>query len=124
INRLTRSQRDRTERFWRVLWHCYFDPEEPSQLAVASKLGLSDSSISDYRRKMESEMRRLDFMPEQIRFFVEELDTQLRWRLGQAEAAKHELQRQYVAPKAKAANAAHWINYFSSLSALDNLPAT
>lgn len=124
INRLTRSQSDRTERFWRVLWHCYFDPEEPSQLMVASKLGLSDSSISDYRRKMESEMRRLDFVPEQIRVFVEELDTQLRWRLSQAEAAKHELQRQQITPRHKAPSIAHWANNYSSLAVLDNLPAT
>jgi hypothetical protein len=125
ISRLTRAQSDRTERFWRVLWHCYFDPEEPSQLAVAAQLGLSDSSVSDYRRKMEGEMRRLDFSPDYIRFFVEELDLQLRRRLAEADAARLELQRQPlpVRPSAKAAKAAHWPAGYASLAAFDNLPA-
>lgn len=124
IGRLTRGARaDRTERFWRVLWHCYFDPDEPSQLAVAAELGLSDSSVSDYRRKMEGEMRRLDFSPSQIRSFAEELDAQLRRRIKEADAARfEELQRQQVPLRAKAAQVTPWAASYASLSSLDNLP--
>ena len=82
---LVRSNPRRTERLWRVLWHCYFDPEEPSQLEIAEMVGISDSSVSDYRRKLESEMRKLEFAPEQLRCFAEELDEQLRWRLSISE---------------------------------------
>ncbi|MGH9844409.1 MAG: hypothetical protein ACREEM_37280, partial [Blastocatellia bacterium] len=90
---LTRSNAQRAERLWRVLWHCYFDREEPSQLEIAEMVGISDSSVSDYRRKIEIEMRKLTFVPEQLRVFAEELDEQLRWRLSLPEkdvALEHE----------------------------------
>ncbi len=81
LSLLVRSNPRRTERLWRVLWHCYFDPEEPSQLEIAEMVGISDSSVSDYRRKLEFELQKLDFEPEQLRCFAEELDEQLQWRL-------------------------------------------
>lgn len=81
LRALTRSNPQRTERLWRVLWHCYFDAEEPSQLEIAEMVGISDSSVSDYRRKIETEMRKLDFAQDQLRAFAEELSEQLRWRL-------------------------------------------
>jgi len=86
IHHLTRAHHQRTERLWRVLWHCYFDPTEPSQLIVAEMVGISDSSVSDYRRKIEKEMRKLGFVPDQLRFFAEELGEQLRMRLTTIEA--------------------------------------
>lgn len=82
LNLLMRSNLQRTERLWRVLWHCYFDTEEPSQLEIAEIVGISDSSVSDYRRKIEGEMRSLNFSPGQLSSFAEELDEQLRWRLS------------------------------------------
>lgn len=82
LSLLTRSNAQRTERLWRVLWHCYFDAEEPSQLEIAERVGISDSSVSDYRRKIEVEMRNLKFSPEQLSNFAEELNEQLRWRLS------------------------------------------
>jgi predicted transcriptional regulator len=85
LNRLSlmvRSNAQRTERLWRVLWHCFLDPNEPTQLEIADIVGLSDSSVSDYRRKIETELRKLNFTPEQVSAFAEELDEQLlRWRL-------------------------------------------
>ncbi len=82
LSLLVRSNRKRTERMWRILWHCFLDADEPSQLEIAEMVGLSDSSVSDYRRKIEAELRKLDFTPEQVRAFAEELDEQLRWRLA------------------------------------------
>ena len=88
LNMLTRANAQRTERLWRVLWHCYFDPAEPSQLAIAEMVGISDSSISDYRRKLETELRKLNLSAEQLRSFTEELEEQLRWRLELLAAEK------------------------------------
>lgn len=82
LGSLTRFNTQRTERLWRVLWHCYFDTEEPSQMEIAEMVGISDSSVSDYRRKIESEMRLLSFSPEQMSSFAEELNEQLHWRLS------------------------------------------
>lgn len=90
---MTRSNAQRTERLWRILWHCYFDADEPSQLEIAEMVGISDSSVSDYRRKIEAEMRKLQFPPEQLRSFAEELHEQLRWRLSLPEKDL-ELQRE------------------------------
>mgnify|MGYP002784169714 CR=1 FL=1 len=82
LSNLTRSNPQRTERLWRVLWHCYFDADEPSQMEIAEMVGISDSSVSDYRRKIEQEMRSLRFSPEQMSSFAEELNEQLHWRLS------------------------------------------
>lgn len=82
LDHLTRSNPQRTERLWRVLWHSYFDDGEPSQLEIAEMVGISDSSVSDYRRKIENEMRLLRFSPEQMSSFAEELNEQLHWRLS------------------------------------------
>lgn len=78
----TKSNWVRTERLWRVLWHCFFDPAEPSQLLIADLVGISDSSVSDYRRKLEAELRKLNLTIDQMRHFTEELSEQLRWRLA------------------------------------------
>jgi DNA-directed RNA polymerase specialized sigma subunit len=44
-----------------VLWHCYLSPEHSTQLEVAAVLGVSDSLVSDYRRRIEQELRELSF---------------------------------------------------------------
>lgn len=44
-----------------VLWHCYLSPDHATQLEVASTLGVSDSLVSDYRRRIEQELRALSF---------------------------------------------------------------
>ena len=81
LHALTKENAVRTERLCRVLWHCYFDPAEPSQLAIAEIVGVSDSSIGDYRRKLETEMRRLSLSFTQVAHFSEALREELRKRL-------------------------------------------
>jgi hypothetical protein len=44
-----------------VLWHCYLSPHHSTQLEVAAVLGVSDSLVSDYRRRIEQELRALSF---------------------------------------------------------------
>jgi len=44
-----------------VLWHCYLASENSTQLEVAAVLGVSDSPVSDYRRRIEQELRALSF---------------------------------------------------------------
>jgi hypothetical protein len=87
---LVGSHPERTERLWRVLWHCYFDPAGPSQIRIAGIIGISDSSVSDYRRRLEAEIRKLGFTPEQLAAFAEELDAGLRRRLGPGRAGEGE----------------------------------
>jgi len=44
-----------------ILWHCYLSPDHATQLEVAATLGVSDSLVSDYRRRIEQELRALAF---------------------------------------------------------------
>lgn len=44
-----------------VLWHCYLSADHSTQLEVAASLGVSDSLVSDYRRRIEAELRALTF---------------------------------------------------------------
>src|SRR5207244_6451869 len=53
-----------------VLWHCYLSPDHATQLEVASTLGVSDSLVSDYRRRIEQELRAFSFREvEEARWF-------------------------------------------------------
>src|SRR5205814_371943 len=53
-----------------VLWHCYLSPDHATQLEVAATLGVSDSLVSDYRRRIEQELRALSFIEvEEARMF-------------------------------------------------------
>jgi hypothetical protein len=53
-----------------VLWHCYLSPDHSTQLEVAASLGVSDSLVSDYRRRIEQELRALSFSEvEEARMF-------------------------------------------------------
>jgi DNA-directed RNA polymerase specialized sigma subunit len=45
-----------------VLWLCYLSSEHLTQLEVAAALGVSDSLVSDYRRRIEQELRALTFV--------------------------------------------------------------
>jgi hypothetical protein len=53
-----------------VLWHCYLSTNHATQLEVAATLGVSDSLVSDYRRRIEQELRALSFTEvEEARMF-------------------------------------------------------
>ena len=91
LEKMSRFHRHRTHRFWRILWHSYFDPEEPSQLTIAAMLEMSNSTVSDYRRKMEQEMQKLlkeYLLPEQMSHFAEELASQLKRRIARLETQR------------------------------------
>ena len=75
------SVRGKTKQYDRmlgVLWHCYLSPDHVTQLEAASRLGVSDSLVSDYRRRIEQQLRALAFGEiEQARRF----ETSLRERV-------------------------------------------
>ncbi|HEX6623486.1 MAG TPA: hypothetical protein VF064_07215, partial [Pyrinomonadaceae bacterium] len=54
--------RGKTKQYDRMLgvpWHCYLNPRHHTQLEVAAMLGVSDSLVSEYRRRIEHELRAL-----------------------------------------------------------------
>ncbi len=69
-----RGKAKQYERILGVLWHCYLGAEHPTQLEVAARLGVSDSLVSDYRRRIERALRSLSLTSiEEARRFEESL---------------------------------------------------
>jgi hypothetical protein len=76
LSSLRRAVNNNSRRFSRLLstlWHCYYDPEGPSQLEIAEMLGVSDSLISDNRRLIEYELKKLKLSREDGPVFAESL---------------------------------------------------
>lgn len=64
LSNLSETVRGKVKQYNRilgVLWHCYLSPKHATQLEVAAVLGVSDSLVSDYRRRIEQELRALSF---------------------------------------------------------------
>jgi hypothetical protein len=63
----------RYARLLTTLWYCYYDPQGPSQLEIAKLLGVSDSLVSDNRRLIEHELKKLKLTIEDGVIFSESL---------------------------------------------------
>jgi hypothetical protein len=61
LNEAVRGKVKQYNRIIGVLWYCYLSPDHATQLEVAAALGVSDSLVSDYRRRIEQELRALSF---------------------------------------------------------------
>ncbi|CAN5175404.1 MAG: hypothetical protein ACR2GW_14550 [Pyrinomonadaceae bacterium] len=76
------SVRGKTKQYDRilgVLWYCYLSPDHITQLEAAARLGVSDSLVSDYRRRIEQQLRALAFTEiEQARRFEAALRQRVR----------------------------------------------
>ncbi len=61
LNRSVRGKAKQYNRMINILWHCYLATDGGTQLEVADKLGVSDSLVSDYRKRIESTLQELSF---------------------------------------------------------------
>lgn len=64
LKNLEKSVRGKTKQYNRminVLWYCYLISDSGTQLEVAEMLGVSDSLVSDYRKRIESNLQQLSF---------------------------------------------------------------
>ncbi len=64
LNSLSKSVRGKEKQYDRminVLWHCYLIADSGTQLEVAEMLGVSDSLVSDYRKRIEANLAQLSF---------------------------------------------------------------
>jgi hypothetical protein len=77
LQSLSGAVRGKTKQYNRilgVLWHCYLSAEASTQLEIAASLGVSDSLISEYRRRIELILQNLAFTEiEQARQFEQAL---------------------------------------------------
>ncbi|MCY7376321.1 MAG: hypothetical protein LH472_10170 [Pyrinomonadaceae bacterium] len=61
LNKSVRGKEKQYNRMISVLWHCYLISDSGTQLEVADMLGVSDSLVSDYRKRIESNLQQLSF---------------------------------------------------------------
>ena len=61
LHKSVRGKEKQYDRMISVLWHCYLISDSGTQLEVAEMLGVSDSLVSDYRKRIESNLQRLSF---------------------------------------------------------------
>lgn len=61
LSRAVRGKAKQYDRMINVLWHCYLISDSGTQLEVAEMLGVSDSLVSDYRKRIEANLQRLSF---------------------------------------------------------------
>jgi len=61
LHRSVRGKAKQYDRMINVLWHCYLISESGTQLEVAEMLGVSDSLVSDYRKRIEANLQQLSF---------------------------------------------------------------
>ena len=89
LNGLQTTVRGKAKQYNRmlaVLWHCYLSQDHGTQLEVAATLGVSDSLVSDYRRRIEQELRALAFSEiEEARRFEMALRDRVRMLVGDQE---------------------------------------
>jgi hypothetical protein len=78
LHAAVRGKSKQYDRMLGVLWYCYLSPAHITQLEAAARLNVSDSLVSDYRRRIEQQLRALNFTEiEEARRF----ETALRERL-------------------------------------------
>ena len=59
LNASVRGKLKQYNRIVGVLWYCYLNQADATQLEVADLLGVSDSLVSDYRRRIQQELQAL-----------------------------------------------------------------
>ncbi|HYV07706.1 MAG TPA: hypothetical protein VFB82_24145 [Blastocatellia bacterium] len=74
LRRVVNNNERRYERLLSTLWYCYYDSENHSQLEIARRLGVSDSLVSDSRKLIEHELRKLKLSVEEGAVFSESLE--------------------------------------------------
>ncbi|HEU4388182.1 MAG TPA: hypothetical protein VFV34_10315 [Blastocatellia bacterium] len=73
LRRKVNNNQKRYDRLVQTMWHVYFDPLAPSQIEIASKLGVSDSLVSDNRRLIDYELKKLQLSRDEGFVFSEHL---------------------------------------------------
>ena len=61
LSKSVRGKEKQFDRMINVLWHCYLIADSGTQLEVAEMLGVSDSLVSDYRKRIEAILAELSF---------------------------------------------------------------
>src|SRR6476661_6102227 len=86
LSKSVRCKAKQYDRMINVLWHCYLISDSGTQLEVAEMLGVSDSLVSDYRKRIEAALQQLSFEGvNEARQFEKALKRRVREMIGVAE---------------------------------------
>ena len=86
LSKSVRGKEKQYDRMINVLWHCYLISDSGTQLEVAEMLGVSDSLVSDYRKRIELNLSQLSFTGvNEARQFEKALKRRVREMIGVAE---------------------------------------
>jgi hypothetical protein len=88
LRRAVNNNERRYTRLLSTLWHCYYNPKGPSQLEIAELLGVSDSLVSDNRRLIEHELKKLKLTLEDGAVFSESLQRLVGFESGDSRSPK------------------------------------
>jgi hypothetical protein len=61
LREAVRGKTKQYDRMLGVLWYCYLCPDHITQIEAAAFLNVSDSLVSDYRQRIETQLRSLSF---------------------------------------------------------------
>jgi hypothetical protein len=87
LNKSVRGKAKQYDRMLNVLWHCYLTSNGGTQLEVAELLGVSDSLVSDYRKRIEANLQQLSFSGvNEARHFEKALKQEVGKRIASTEA--------------------------------------
>lgn len=87
LSKSVRGKSKQYDRMLSVLWHCYLTSNGGTQLEVADMLGVSDSLVSDYRKRIESNLQQLSFSSvNEARHFEKALKEEVKRRIASTEA--------------------------------------
>ncbi|QYO66506.1 hypothetical protein [Leptolyngbya sp. 7M] len=87
LHRSVRGKQKQYDRMLSILWHCYLTSDGGTQLEVAEMLGVSDSLVSDYRKRIESNLQQLAFAGvNEARQFEKALKNHVKELIGSVEA--------------------------------------
>ena len=91
LSKLRHAVNNNERRYTRLLstlWHCYYNPRGPSQLEIAELLGVSDSLVSDNRRLIEHELKKLKLTVEDGAVFSESLQRLVGRQTGDSQSPR------------------------------------
>ncbi len=87
LSKSVRGKQKQYDRMLSVLWHCYLTSNGGTQLEVAEMLGVSDSLVSDYRKRIEANLQQLAFNGvNEARHFEKALKQEVKIRIEAFEA--------------------------------------
>lgn len=81
LTRMKEAVKNKPSRYSKLLsvvWHCYYNPSQPSQTSVARSMGISDSLVSHYRKIFDTLIQSLELCTDEFKLLNSALNDRLK----------------------------------------------